>query len=218
MAQLVRLEPGMTVEDYLVAYEEAFRTAGPRPEWARRLGGPSVAFPQTTTNATLNLEPGQYVWICLFNIPDGIPHVVGHGMAKPFVVESAAGDPTQSEPQADVVVELVEYAFRLSAPLQVGPQTIRVENPGSESHEIGIVKLAPGKTIADFRAWIENPTDAPPLDEQHPGGGVTSLAPGAEAYFEIDLTPGEYVLLCFVTAPDGRSHFDHGMIQQIRVG
>jgi len=40
---------------------------------------------------------------------------------------------------------------------------------------------------------------------------------GSDGYFEVDLTPGEYVLLCLVTAPDGRSHVEHGMIQHIRI-
>jgi hypothetical protein len=48
-------------------------------------------------------------------------------------------------------------------------------------------------------------------------GGVNAVAHGVEAYFEADLTPGEYVLPCFVTAPDGRTHVAHGMIQQIRI-
>ena len=38
-----------------------------------------------------------------------------------------------------------------------------------------------------------------------------------EAFFETTLTPGEYVLICMTTAPDGRSHIEHGMIQQITV-
>jgi plastocyanin len=177
-----------------------------------------VAAPQEASNATLNLEPGNYLWICLFNLPDGIPHVVGHGMAEPFVVEAAgASHGSQTAPEADVVMRLVDYAFSPSTPLTTGRQMIRVENAGSESHEVSVVKLAPGKTIEDFLAWIRNPTT--PSETTWTGaGGVTSLAPGAEAYFEVDLTPGEYVLLCFVTAPDGRSHIDHGMIQRISVG
>jgi hypothetical protein len=216
MAQLIRLEHGRTLEDYLEAYGEAFRTAGPRPEWARRLGGPTVAAPQEASNATLYLEPGNYAWICLFNIPDGVPHVVGHGMAEPFVVEaSGATAGAQTAPDADVVMRLVDYAFNLSAPLAAGRHMIRVENAGAEPHEVGMVRLSAGKTIEEVRAWIQSPREALPGTV---AGGVTSLAPGAEAYFEVDLTRGEYVLLCFVTAPDGRSHIDHGMIQPISVG
>jgi hypothetical protein len=38
-----------------------------------------------------------------------------------------------------------------------------------------------------------------------------------EAFFDADITSGEYVLACMATAPDGRSHIEHGMIQPFRV-
>jgi hypothetical protein len=218
MAQLIRLESGMTVEQFLEAYGEAFRSKGPRPEWARRLGGPTVTAPHATSNATLELGPGNYLWICLYNLPDGVPHVVGHGMAEAFVVQPASGtEPARAAPEADIVMRLLDYSFSLSAPLAAGRHTIRVENAGTESHEVSVTRLAAGKTIEDLRAWLRNPGERLPDSVGSVAGGVTSLAPGAEAYFEVDLTPGEYLLLCFVTAPDGRSHIDHGMIQQIKV-
>jgi hypothetical protein len=48
-------------------------------------------------------------------------------------------------------------------------------------------------------------------------GGISSLAAKTEAYFEVNLTSGDYLLLCFVTAPGGRPHTEHGMIQHIRI-
>jgi len=219
MGQLIRLGPGNTLANFLKTYSEAFRTLGSRYEGVKRLGGPGVAAPQQTSNATLYLEPGNYAWICLFNLPDGIPHVVGHGMARSFVVQAADGNPApRTAPKADLVIRLVDYEFRLSTPLKVGPQTIRVENAGPDSHEVGVVKLAPGKTIEDFKALIQHPEQGLSENTMTIAGGVTGLAAGAEAYFEADLTPGDYLLLCFVTAPDGRSHVEHGMIQQIHVG
>jgi uncharacterized cupredoxin-like copper-binding protein len=86
------------------------------------------------------------------------------------------------------------------------------------SLKVSLVKLVPGKALEDFKAWIRNPGQTPLDDIGSVAGGVTSLAPGAMAYFEVDLTAGEYLMLCFVTAPDGRSHIDHGMIQQVSVG
>lgn len=46
------------------------------------------------------------------------------------------------------------------------------------------------------------------------------LAPGKtgmESYFEADLGPGEYVLVCMARAPDGRSHIEHGMVRQVSI-
>lgn len=46
---------------------------------------------------------------------------------------------------------------------------------------------------------------------------LAAIAPGMEAYFEATLAPGEYVPACMVTAPDGRSHIEHGVIQRVTV-
>lgn len=46
---------------------------------------------------------------------------------------------------------------------------------------------------------------------------MMKLAPGMESFFEADLSPGAYVLLCMATAPDGRSHIEHGMVKEIRI-
>ncbi|MGH7586960.1 MAG: hypothetical protein ACRELU_00010 [Gemmatimonadota bacterium] len=216
MAQLIKLERGRTLDDFLVAYNEAFRKTGPRPTWATRLGGPGVADPRGRSNATHYLEPGSYAWICLMNVPDGIPHVVKAGMAKPFTVQDRERETTpKTAPEADVVIQLLDYSFNISAPLTAGRHTIRVENAGTEPHEVGLVKLMPGKTMQDFQTWMRNPQDPLPANSL---GGVSSLAANAEAYFDVDLTSGDYVLLCFVTAPDGRPHTEHGMVRHIRIG
>ena len=215
MGQLIRLEGGKTLDDFLVAYNEAFRTSGPRPKWATRLGGPGVADPHGRSNATHYLEPGNYTWICLMNVPGGIPHVVKAGMAKPFAVRPRNREAAlQTAPEPGVIIQLVDYGFSISAPLTAGRHLIRVENAGAEPHEVSLLKLAPGKTMQDLEGWMQNPQIPPPANS---AGGVSSLAANTEAYFEVDLTSGDYVLLCFVTAPDGRSHTEHGMIQHIRI-
>jgi len=164
MAQLIKLEGGRTLSDFLVAYNEAFRTIGPRPTWATRLGGPGVADPRGRSNATHYLEPGSYAWIYLMNVPDGIPHVVKAGMAKPFAVRARNPEAApQTAPEASIVIQLVDSAFIMSAPLTAGRHMIRVLNAGVEPHEVGLVKLVPGKTMQDFEAWMQNPQGAPPV-------------------------------------------------------
>jgi hypothetical protein len=204
------------LDDFLQAYSEAFRTVGPRPEWAKRLGGPGVADPHGKSNATQYLEAGSYAWICLVNPPpDRLPHVM-KGMAHPFVVRAnGATAASRTAPESGVVIRLVDYGFRMSAPLTAGRHMIRVENMGAEPHEVSLVKLVPGKTMEDLDAWLKNLEGPPPASSV---GGVSSLAANAEAHFEVDLMPGDYVLFCLVTASDGRPHTAHGMIQHLRIG
>ena len=53
----------------------------------------------------------------------------------------------------------------------------------------------------------------PPLERL--GTGAGGIAPGMESFFDANLSPGEYALV-MATAPDGRSHIEHGMLRQIR--
>jgi uncharacterized cupredoxin-like copper-binding protein len=49
-------------------------------------------------------------------------------------------------------------------------------------------------------------------------GGIAGLAPGNSAYFEVDLTPGNYALACFVPdSKDGKPHIAHGMVKEFKV-
>lgn len=225
---IVQLDSGRTVEELVAAYEQAIRTSGPRPKWVTRFGGPGGTAPGATSSVTQYLEPGSYVWICPVEDDAGNPHF-GKGEVRPFVVGTAdpAGAGRAAAPEADVVIHLLDFEFALDALLPAGRHTIRVENGGVEPHDLVMLKLAPGRTVEDVRAWL-NPErarrpdqaaePAPTLESIGTGaGGIAAIGPGMEAFFEADLAPGEYVLVCMATAPDGRSHIEHGMIRQVSV-
>ena len=225
---MVRLEPGRTVRELVDAYAEAIRTSGPRPTWVTRFGGPGGAAPGDSSSVTQYLEPGSYVWICPVEDDSGTPHFA-KGEVKSFVVSATETDVADraAAPEASMVIRLLDYSFALDPPLHAGHHTIRVENAGVEPHDLVVMKLAPGRTAEDVLTWL-NPErarradqasePAPSLESLGTGaGGIAAIAPGMESFFETDISPGEYVLVCMATAPDGRSHIEHGMIQQIRV-
>ena len=225
---MVRLDPGKTVPELVEAYAEAIRTSGPRPKWVTRFGGPGGASPGDSSSVTQYLEPGSYVWICPVEDNAGTPHFF-KGEVKPFVVRAAEGvvaDRAAGRPEADVVVRLMDFSFALDS-VPAGRHTVRVENAGVEPHDLVMMRLAPGTTVADLMNML-NPERArradqarqpPPPPESLPTGvgGIAAIAPGMESFFEANLSPGEYVLVCMATAPDGRSHIEHGMVKQIRI-
>ena len=225
-AHIVRLDSSRTVSDLVAAYAEAIRTSGPRPKWVRRFGGPGGTAPGDTSAVTQYLEPGSYVWICPVEDSAGNPHF-GKGEFKSFVAR-AAGAESASEtarPKASAEIRLQDFGFAVG--LSAGRHTIRVENAGAEPHDLVLLKLAPGKTLDDVRRWL-NPEKArradpaghtaePPESFGGLAGGIAAIGPGMEAFFDADITSGEYVLACMATAPDGRSHIEHGMIQLFSV-
>jgi hypothetical protein len=225
---IVRLDSGRTPQDLVGAYLEAIRKSAPRPAWVKRFGGPGGTAPHDSSNVTQQLEPGSYVWICPVEDDSGTPHFA-RGEVKPFVVYAVAGDAAgrATGPTASTAIRLADFSFTVDSSLKAGRHTIRVDNGGAEPHDISLMKLAPGRTIDELRNWL-NPERArrsddakappPPIESIGTGlGGIAAIAPGMSVYFDVNLTPGEYVLFCMVTAPDGRSHIEHGMMQQLKV-
>jgi hypothetical protein len=223
---MVRLDPGKTVEEFVAAYAEAIRTSGPRPKWMTRFGGPGGAAPGDSSSDTQYLKPGNYVWICPVEDDKGTPHF-SRGEFKPFVVSEQVLADQKAAPRADMVIRLVDFSFSLDTPIVAGRHTIRVENAGAEPHDLVMMKMMPGKTIEDIQNWLNperarrtNQASGPPpsietLSSPGSGGGIAAIAPRMESFIEANITPGEYALFCMATAPDGRSHIEHGMIRQI---
>jgi hypothetical protein len=206
--QLLKLSGGKTVDDL----RAALANPGPPPSWMKQVGGPNAPAPGLESNATMMLEPGNYVLICFVDL-GGPPHFM-KGMVRALRVGPASG-PAATKPRADVTATLVDYAFNLSSPIRAGTRTIRVYNAAQQPHEVELVQLAPGASVGDFMKWIEKMEGPPP---GKPLGGVSGLEHGMSGYFTADFTPGNYALICFVPdAKDGKPHFTHGMMQQIMV-
>ena len=207
--QLVKLGEGKTMDDFMAA----LKAGGPPPKWISMEGGPNPAELGDTAITTVTLEPGNYAMICFVPGPDGIPHVA-KGMARPLTVTAGAGA-TAAEPEADVVMKLVDYDFELSKPIPAGQHTIRIDNAGPQEHEVVIVKLDAGKEPIDFANWGEKMVGKPP-GTLH--GGVSGIMAGGKAFLEVDLAPGEYGLICFVPdSKDGKGHYRHGMAKKVTV-
>jgi hypothetical protein len=206
--QIVRLDSGKTAADL----QAALRNPGPPPSWARFIGGPNAPDPNSQVDGMIDLAPGNYVLLCMVDMPGGVPHFA-KGMVRPLTV-TAGGGPT-IEPVADATISLVDYAFTIDGKLNAGAHVIKVVNNGPQAHEVEMVKLAPGKTAKDMLAWIAKPDGPPPGNAI---GGIAGAVPGSPNYFKADLTPGKYALLCFLPdSKDGKPHFAHGMIRELEV-
>jgi hypothetical protein len=204
--QLVRLTDGMTVEDFHQRLM-TLQPGTPLPSWFVDAGGVNPPPPGEPARVTLMVEPGEYAVVCVVDTPDHVPHFV-KGMIAPLTVTEAAGAPAPM-PEADRTLTLVDYAFSFDAPLTSGSQAIRVVNAATQTHEIALFRLLPGRTVEDVMAWGATYAGEPPMTA---AGGVPAMPPGQEVVMHVDLEPGSYVALCFVPdAHDGAPHLAHGM-------
>lgn len=208
---ILKLEQGKTLKDLDAAMK---MPDAPPPKWLVSVGGPNAAVPGSTIEATLDLAPGNYVLVCMIPSPgDPTPHMM-KGMVAPLTV-SAAGGITQAggtfapTPAPDVHLVVKDYGFQFSKPITAGKHTIHVMNEGPQEHEVIMLKLAPGKHVADFNTWALGDMKGPP--PAMPIAGMAGMAKGRTGIFTDDFTPGTYAITCYVPAPDKKMHSEHGM-------
>jgi hypothetical protein len=213
-AQIIKLTEGKTYAD-LTAAMKAMKPNTPPPSWVVFLGGPNAAPPGGTAAATSTLEPGNYALTCFIPSSDGVPHAM-KGMTTGLVVTASTAAPAP-EPTPTTTLSLADYKFNFSTPLKSGENVIRVENSADQPHEVVLFKLAPGKTMKDFQAWLPVSEKDPNVPGM-PAGGIVGLAKGAHAFFTANLDAGDYVLVCFLPdSKDGKPHFVHGMVQAFKI-
>ena len=91
-AALVRLADGATADQFLGALAADFGSAA---QYGTFVAGPNEAVPAGSNSVVSDLEPGNYLVLCLIPSPaDGTPHVI-KGMQAPLQVVEAAGATTQ---------------------------------------------------------------------------------------------------------------------------
>lgn len=206
---LVRIEEGKTMADVV----RALQTSHVLPQWAVDVGGPNTPAGVGENSATLRLEPGNYVMMCVIPSPDGTPHVM-KGMLKSLTVVDR-GLPEAELIPADIVMTLDDYRFDTDKPIAAGLHTIRIENSAKQPHEVLVVRLQPGKTAMDFVRWAQKPAGPPP---GLPLTGITAIRRGEVNQVTARFSKGEYALICFwPDATDGKPHVAHGMVKQFTI-
>jgi len=87
-----------------------------------------------------------------------------------------------------------------------------VTNAGQEAHMMAVLKLPEGATI-------EQVMQDEALQQQTESiGSVDFVEPGgAQDLALVGVPPGDYTLICFFDAPDGKTHAEHGMVTTFSV-
>ncbi len=188
MLWVVRLDSGHTVAEWYDSYLK-----GEKKSWAENLGGPSFARPPLTSNATMILEPGNYVLVCYVGSAreDKNRHHLLKGMFKGLTVRTAS-TLAQSLPAGDVDATITGTGHvTLAGTLRTGAQTIRVTNQTNKAHEFIVHRVKPGRTATEAVTWRRRDGTTHPSD---PAGGFSDVPPGATRLTTITFEAGAYVL------------------------
>jgi hypothetical protein len=130
--------------------------------------------------------------------------------------EPTAKETKPAEEQAPVRVEAREYAFLMPERILGGVVSMEFVNAGNELHEFALGRLAPGLTLEDVRQDLIDGADVPDKRLEDIGG-VNFLTAGKRVTVTRKLREGTYVLSCYIPAPDGRPHIQHGMIRSFTI-
>lgn len=216
-AQLLLLNDGVTLEQFAAASKRG--PEGIFPLVAAFVGGVGVTAPDASAEVVLDLKAGRYILGCFISGDDHIPHV-GKGMVLPLTVTVPSA--TVSAPVVTGTITMSDFTFEMPATLPAGRILYRVVNQGPQTHEWNLIQLAPGKTVADAKAFFDPPPSGPPPGPPpgKPIGGMNGLSKGLAGIAVLDLAPGEYAAMCIIpdqSSPDHAPHLHLGMIKGFTV-
>lgn len=122
--------------------------------------------------------------------------------------EEGAQDPSLTEPDesaAQVAVAATDYAFAFDpAAPAAGRTQFTMTNEGDERHVMYLFKLADGATIDEvLESEGEEGFD---FDAES-----DTAAAGEQSILTVDLTPGDWAMICYIPTADGTPHFVEGM-------
>lgn len=208
-AQFLQLAEGVTVEQL----EEAL-TAPEIPEffYSSTWGGGPAGGPGSTTRAVLNLTPGEWV-IVNTDAAAGLAPVV-------VTVTGEAVEATDVAPDA-TKVEMGAYVFEMPDELPAGPHVWDVSNVHSVPHHIVLLSYPDAVTKEQvMEAFTAEMTGTPPASGIDPSqfqdaGYITLHSQDVTTWVEMDLAPGTYVALCFIS--DQGSDVPHAAMGMIDV-
>lgn len=190
------------------------------PEYIQDGGGVAAVKPGETKTVTQNLAPGKYIVWDDQGGDDDTPGNWSLGALGEFTVTGeASDDELPSRPATITALDKgdKDYGFAFKG-LKAGTNQVRFENTGKQLHHALFFPLQKGATLADLRTFLKSDGKGePPLDFAK-GVGTTVIDGGVAQNVELDLTAGNYAVLCFI--PDrkgGKSHADKGMVEELVV-
>lgn len=184
--------------------EEGLAKLADLPGWFSEVvftGGPGFTSPGKTTDATVYLQPGNYVLECYIKTSDGVFHGM-LGMIRDLKVTSDTTEAT-APVKPTIEITLTNEDFDVQGELTPGKHLVAVhfeaEEPPLLGNDVQVVQLSDeGASIDSIASWMdwsqpmglvstaENPAPAVFL------GGTHEAPEGSTAYFTVELQPGRY--------------------------
>ena len=117
----------------------------------------------------------------------------------------------------EIAIEAADFSFTAPETINAGWIRVKLTNNGKEAHHVQFLRLNDDVTLEAFQEALQKGPGAE-MTLSKLMGGVGQIAPTLSAQAVLNLTAGEYVIVCFV--PSGDEHVPHlakGMIKPLTV-
>ena len=201
--------------------EKAAQIMSTIPAWVADivyLGGPGMMSSGVNGEATMYLEPGNYIVECYVKT-NGVQHNYHpepgmHGMVLPFTVLERDGG--MAEPEANVTLDITNAGYAISSgEFLPGENNVRVNFVEQQlynnfvGHDAHVFRIDEETDVGATAKWIDffpndgQQTPAP----AHFVGGIHDMPQGSTAYFKLNLEEGEYGVVAEVPDAMGAGLF-----------
>ena len=118
---------------------------------------------------------------------------------------------------AEIKVDAADFSYTAPETVSAGWVRVTLTNSGQEPHHVQFLRLNDGVTAQQFEEALKQ-GEGPALAMTQQMGGVGAVAPGGSAQAVINLTAGDYVILCLIPSPgDQLPHHAKGMVKTLTV-
>ncbi len=114
-----------------------------------------------------------------------------------------------------VLIEAMDFAFKVPESAPAGLVTIRLKNTGQALHHAQLARMNPGQTLADFMTQLRKQPGS--VNWRETEGGPTSAIGGQVLEMQMILAPGTYAVWCWIPSEDGLPHSMKGMYSKLEV-
>lgn len=201
--------------------EKAAELMATLPAWIGDLvwmGGPGMMSNGVTGQATMFLEPGNYIVECYVK-SNGVQHNFNPepgelGMVFPLTVLAEKGG--MKEPDANVTLELTNAGIRVSdGAFRAGKNSVRAVFTEQQlyndfvGHDAHVFRIDADTDVDAAAKW---PDFFPNDGQQTPApakfvGGIHDMPQGATGYFTLELEPGEYGITAEIPDAQAKGFF-----------
>jgi hypothetical protein len=127
-----------------------------------------------------------------------------------FLIAACGSDSTPAPQINQVSFTAMDYGFSGSQVIPSGMTEMVMTNTGRELHHQQLLTVPEGMATEDLIAGLVSGEAGPPPPGVEAAGSVGAIGPGATGITALNMTAGDYLIVCFIPNAEGVPHMALG--------